>query len=65
MSKNYVYRVGGGCALCMTCIYQCPVGAIKMIEDVSARIDENACIGCGSCFDSCQPGAIIRIEKEV
>lgn len=60
--KKYRYRVGGGCALCMTCIYQCPVQAIRMIEDVSAKIDEERCVGCGKCFAACQPEAIIRVE---
>lgn len=58
------YRIARGCQLCMTCIYQCPVGAITLIEDVSAKIDEDKCIGCGRCRDACQPGAIIAIEAE-
>ena len=64
MAKKYTYRVSGGCALCMTCIYQCPVGAIMMIEDVSAKIDEEKCIGCGRCFEACQPEAIKRFENK-
>lgn len=58
------YEVAGGCALCMTCLYQCPVGAISLIEDVSAAIDSEKCIGCGKCYNSCQPGAIVKIESE-
>ena len=58
--KNIRYRVAGGCALCMTCIYQCPMGAISMIEDVSAVIDQDKCIRCGQCFEACQPEAIIE-----
>lgn len=58
------YRVDGGCALCMTCIYQCPIQAITLIEDVSAVIDEDKCLGCGKCFNVCQPGAIIKVEGE-
>jgi len=58
------YEVSGGCALCMTCLYQCPVGAITLIEDVSAVIDSEKCIGCGKCYNSCQPGAIVKIESE-
>ncbi len=64
MAKKAIYRVDGGCVLCMTCIYQCPMKAITIQEDVSAVIDEEKCVGCGRCADSCQPGAIIRIEKE-
>ena len=60
MAPKVRYRVAGGCALCMTCIYQCPMGAISMIEDVSAVIDQDRCIRCGRCFDACQPEAIVE-----
>ena len=48
----------------MTCMYQCPMQAISMIEDVSAVIDPEKCVGCGSCYDACQPGAIEQYEPE-
>lgn len=60
--KKIRYRVAGGCAVCMTCIYECPVQAITLIPDVSAVIDPEKCIGCGSCFANCQPGAIVKEE---
>lgn len=63
MENKIHYRVAGGCALCMTCIYQCPIGAISLIEDVSAVIDEEKCVGCGRCFEACQPGAIVKVEN--
>ena len=47
----------------MTCIYQCPVRAISLIEDVSAVIDEEKCIGCGRCLEVCQPGAIEKVPE--
>lgn len=62
VAKKIRYRVAGGCAVCMTCIYECPVQAITLIPDVSAVIDPEKCIGCGSCFDNCQPGAIVKEE---
>ena len=58
------YRVLGGCVKCMTCIYQCPLQAITMIPDVSAQIDPEKCVGCGTCYDSCQPGAIVPYNPE-
>ena len=64
MAKKVKYRVGGGCVTCMTCMYQCPMQAISMIEDVSAVIDETKCVGCGSCYDACQTGAIEPFEVE-
>ena len=64
MAKKVKYRVAGGCVTCMTCMYQCPMQAISLIEDVSAVIDETKCVGCGSCYDACQPGAIEAYEPE-
>ena len=63
--KKIKYRVGGGCVLCMTCVYECPMQAITIHENVSAYIDESKCVGCGSCFDNCQPSAIIPVTVEV
>lgn len=57
--KTY-YKVGGGCVLCLCCIYECPVGAISVNENVSAVIDKDKCIGCGRCCDGCQAEAIIQ-----
>ena len=31
--KKVKYHVVGGCVTCMTCMYQCPMRAISMIED--------------------------------
>lgn len=62
MAPKYRYRVAGGCALCMTCMYQCPMGAITLIEDVSAVIDQEKCVKCGQCYEACQPEAIVREE---
>ncbi len=64
MDKKVKYRVSGGCVLCMTCLYVCPVRAIRLEADVSAVIDEKLCVGCGSCYESCQPGAIVPVEAE-
>lgn len=62
MASKVKYRVAGGCVTCMTCLYQCPRHAITLIEDVSAVIDPEKCVGCGRCFDACQPGAIVPYE---
>lgn len=64
MAKKIKYKVGGGCVKCMTCIYQCPMRAIKIIPNVSAYIDPDKCVGCGRCSESCQPEAIIPYEYE-
>ena len=59
-----VYRVDGGCQLCLMCVYQCPAKAIDIIEDVSTVIDEDKCLGCGKCASICQSEVIIKVEKE-
>lgn len=60
MAKT-IYRVNGGCVLCMTCLYECPMQAIRLEENVSAVIDEEKCIGCGQCYNACQPSAIVKV----
>ena len=57
-----VYKVDGGCVLCLMCVYQCPVKAISILEDVSTEIDPEMCIGCGKCANSCQAEAIKKVE---
>ena len=57
------YQVNGGCVLCLMCYYECPAGAIEIIEDVSAKINEDVCIGCGKCYKNCQGEAIVKIER--
>ena len=63
MSKYY-YKVGGGCVLCLVCYFECPVKAIRILEDDRADIDAEKCIGCGSCYNNCQTSAIVRVERE-
>lgn len=58
------YKVIGGCALCLMCVDECPVGAISIEENVSSVIDKDKCIGCGRCADNCQAEAIIPVRVE-
>lgn len=58
------YKVSGGCVLCLMCVYECPLGAITIKENVSTVIDSEKCIGCGSCFRNCQTSAIVKYETE-
>ncbi len=61
--KTY-YKVGGGCVLCLSCVYECKVGAISVKENVSAVIDENKCVGCKKCYDACQAEAIVEMQRD-
>ena len=58
------YQVGGGCVLCLMCVYECPKKAITIEENVSTHIDLAKCIGCGRCYDACQSEAIIPVKVE-
>ena len=62
-NMKYYYRVGGGWVLCLMCVYECKVGAIRIEENHSAVIDETRCVGCGRCADNCQAEAIVRVER--
>ncbi len=56
------YEVTSACRGCLaqSCRLSCPKGAITM-ENGRARIDTQACVGCGKCADVCPYHAIVRI----
>jgi Fe-S-cluster-containing hydrogenase component 2 len=45
----------------MNCVHLCPVQAIKLKEK-GMWIDEEKCIGCGSCEKQCASEAITKKE---
>ena len=45
------------CVGCGTCVENCPVNAISMVDGV-AHIDKEICINCGSCLGACPVNAI-------
>jgi len=55
-----IYSVKRGCTLCGTCLYECPVKAIRMTAS-GAVIDQDKCIGCGRCYKNCASEAIERL----
>lgn len=61
--KKKVCQVNRGCTHCGTCIYECPVGAIR-IDSKGAHIDPEVCTGCGVCIDHCASEAITMTEIE-
>ena len=45
------------CTGCKACMAVCPVGAIKMVNDM-AVVDSSKCIGCASCIAACKFNAV-------
>lgn len=62
MSRQ-VYRVRGGCVLCVTCKTVCPVGAVTIDGD-GAHIDPAVCTGCGQCAANCPAEAIEAVPHD-
>lgn len=54
--EKLITTVPDRCRVCYTCVRECPVKAIKIING-QAEILNTRCIGCGSCFLVCSQGA--------
>ena len=56
-NKNpLVFTIKGLCRVCYTCVRECPVKAIKIIDGQADIITER-CIACGNCVIVCSQGA--------
>ncbi len=51
-----VSTIKGLCRVCYTCVRECPVKAIKIIDGQADIINER-CIACGNCVIVCSQGA--------
>ena len=45
------------CTGCETCVGECPVSAISMV-DGKASVNAGDCVDCGACEDVCPTGAV-------
>jgi two-component system NtrC family sensor kinase len=51
-----VYTIKDRCRVCYTCVRECPVKAIKIVNG-QAEIMPERCIACGNCTQVCSQGA--------
>ncbi|MEZ5010665.1 MAG: 4Fe-4S binding protein [Bacteroidales bacterium] len=51
-----VFTLKNLCKVCYTCVRECPVKAIKIING-QAEVIPGRCIGCGNCVKVCSQGA--------
>lgn len=64
--NQLVYTVKDRCRVCYTCVRECPVKAIKIINGQAEVLSER-CIGCGNCVNVCSQGAkaFVKTIEEV
>lgn len=54
--RQLVYTEKDRCRVCYTCVRECPVKAIRILNGQAEVIHER-CIGCGNCVKVCSQGA--------
>ena len=70
VTSNYQAEVRPeNCVACMRCAKKCPVNAIHLAfkghgSKKTAIVDENICLGCGVCIDSCNKDALHMKARE-
>ncbi len=64
--KQLVFTVKDRCRVCYTCVRECPVKAIKIVNGQAEVISER-CIGCGNCVRVCSQDAkvFLKLTNEV
>ena len=57
-----VITVKDKCRVCYTCVRECPVKAIKILNG-QAEIQDDRCIGCGNCVKVCSQQAKVFLKQ--
>ncbi len=60
--NKLVYTVKDRCRVCYTCVRECPVKAIRIINGQAEVISER-CIGCGNCVVVCSQKAKMYVNE--
>ena len=60
--RQLVFTIKDRCRVCFTCVRECPVKAIKIING-QAEVMNDRCIGCGNCVRVCSQGAKIPLHS--
>lgn len=64
INNELVYTVKDRCRVCYTCVRECPVKAIKIING-QAEVISARCIGCGNCTKVCSQQAKVFVDTTV
>lgn len=59
-----VFTIKERCRVCFTCVRECPVKAIKIINGQAEVISER-CIGCGNCVNVCSQKAKVYFDSKI
>ena len=62
MRLQLVFTIKDRCRVCYTCLRECPVKAIKIING-QAEVVNDRCIGCGNCVKVCSQGAKVSYRS--
>jgi iron only hydrogenase large subunit-like protein/nitrogen-specific signal transduction histidine kinase len=60
--RQLVFTIKDRCRVCYTCVRECPVKAIKIMNG-QAEVMNDRCIGCGNCVNVCSQGAKIPLRS--
>ncbi|MBN2681537.1 MAG: 4Fe-4S binding protein [Bacteroidales bacterium] len=60
--NKLVFTVKDKCRVCYTCVRECPVKAISIINGQAEVISER-CIGCGNCVNVCSQDAKVFLDS--
>lgn len=60
--KQLVFTVKDRCRVCYTCVRECPVKAIRILNGQAEVIDQR-CIGCGNCVKVCSQNAKVFLDN--